>query len=293
MRRLDTALFLFGAELYKAPAPRHRTSRAGRRESGFAARRAKLLHDGIERNISMQVALSVVVPVKDEAENIEPLAREIAAAIVQESSAEIVFVDDGSSDATARALTALKGALPQLRVILHGRNMGQSRAVRTGVCAARGDIVVVLDGDGQNDPADIPMLVATLREADTSRIGMVQGQRARRADSLKKKIASRLANRIRRALLNDGASDVGCGLKAFRRETFLALPYFDHMHRYMVALMLREGFEVRFVEVNHRPRLHGRSKYGVWDRLVVGITDLMGVRWLQRRYRGAVETKEL
>ncbi|HTW36013.1 MAG TPA: glycosyltransferase family 2 protein [Rhizomicrobium sp.] len=241
----------------------------------------------------MQVALSVVVPVKDEAENIAPLAREIATAIAGENSAEIVFVDDGSADATARTLTGLKASLPQLRVVQHGRNMGQSRAVRTGVRAARGDIVVVLDGDGQNDPADIPRLLAEFRKGDAARVGLVQGQRAQRRDSLKKKVASRLANRIRRWLLDDGATDVGCGLKAFRREAFLVLPYFDHMHRYMVALMLREGFEVRFVEVSHRPRLHGSSKYGVWDRLAVGVTDLMGVRWLQRRYRGAVETEEL
>jgi dolichol-phosphate mannosyltransferase len=251
------------------------------------------LYDGSERNISMQVALSVVVPVKDEAENIAPLAREIAAAIAAESTAEIVFVDDGSADATARTLTELKPQLPQLRVIQHGRNMGQSRAVRTGVRAARGELVVVLDGDGQNDPADIPKLVQEFRASNAPRLGLVQGQRATRKDSAQKRIASRLANRIRRRILNDGADDVGCGLKAFPREAFLALPYFDHMHRYMVALMLREGFEVRFVEVNHRPRLHGRSKYGVWDRLVVGITDLMGVRWLQRRHRGVVETEEL
>jgi dolichol-phosphate mannosyltransferase len=251
------------------------------------------LYDGIERNISMQVALSVVVPVKDEAENIAPLAREIASAIAGETSAEIVFIDDGSTDATARMLLELKTSLPQLRVVQHGRNMGQSRGVRTGVRMARGDIIVVLDGDGQNDPADIPRLLAEFRKSDATRVGLVQGQRARREDSLKKKVASRLANRIRRWLLNDGATDVGCGLKAFRREAFLALPYFDHMHRYMVALMLREGFEVRFVEVNHRPRLHGSSKYGVWDRLAVGVTDLMGVRWLQRRYRGVVETQEL
>jgi dolichol-phosphate mannosyltransferase len=241
----------------------------------------------------MQVALSVVVPVKDEAENIEPLAREIVAAIGGDASAEIVFVDDGSSDATAQILRRLKASLPLLRVIRHGRNMGQSRAVRTGVRAARGEIVVVLDGDGQNDPADIPKLLAELRLNGAARVGLVQGQRALRLDSAKKRLASRLANRVRRRLLDDGADDAGCGLKAFRREAFLALPYFDHMHRYMVALMLREGYEVRFVEVNHRPRLHGTSKYGVWDRLVVGIYDLLGVRWLQRRHRGTVETEEL
>ena len=293
MRRLDTALLLFGPGLYKARAPRRQGPNRRPRNRGFASRPTSLLYDGIERNISMQVALSVVVPVKDEAENIAPLAREIASAIEGETSAEIVFVDDGSTDATARTLLELKTSLPQLRVVQHGRNMGQSRGVRTGVRAARGDIVVVLDGDGQNDPADIPRLLAEFRKGDAARVGLVQGQRARREDSLKKKVASRLANRIRRWLLNDGATDVGCGLKAFRREAFLALPYFDHMHRYMVALMLREGFEVRFVEVNHRPRLHGSSKYGVWDRLAVGVTDLMGVRWLQRRYRGVVETEEL
>jgi dolichol-phosphate mannosyltransferase len=293
MRRLDTALLLFGPGLYKARAPRRRLPTAGPRNWGFASRPTTLLYDGIERNISMQVALSVVVPVKDEAENIAPLAREIARAIAAEGSAEIVFVDDGSTDATAKTLLELKPSLPQLRVVQHGRNMGQSRGVRTGVRAARGDIIVVLDGDGQNDPADIPRLLAEFRNADANRVGLVQGQRAQRQDSLQKKVASRLANRIRRSLLNDGATDVGCGLKAFRRDAFLSLPYFDHMHRYMVALMLREGFEVRFVEVNHRPRLHGSSKYGVWDRLVVGVTDLMGVRWLQRRYRGAVETEEL
>ncbi len=241
----------------------------------------------------MQIALSVVVPVKDEADNIGPLAREIASAVEGESATEILFVDDGSTDATALTLKDLKTSLPQLRVIQHGRNMGQSRAVRTGVCAARGDIVVVLDGDGQNDPTDIPKLVAEFRQAGTTRLGLVQGQRAQRQDSVKKKLASRLANRTRRWLLDDGASDVGCGLKAFRREAFLALPYFDHMHRYMVALMLREGFEVRFVKVNHRPRLHGQSKYGVWDRLVAGVYDLIGVRWLQQRHRGVVETEEL
>jgi dolichol-phosphate mannosyltransferase len=293
MRRLDTALLLFGPGLYKARAPHRQGPNSRRRNSGFASRPTSLLYDGIERNISMQVALSVVVPVKDEAENIAPLAREIASAIAGETSAEIVFIDDGSTDATARTLLELKASLPQLRVVQHGRNMGQSRGVRTGVRAARGDIIVVLDGDGQNDPADIPRLLAEFRKSDAARVGLVQGQRARREDSLKKKVASRLANRIRRWLLNDGATDVGCGLKAFRRDAFLALPYFDHMHRYMVALMLREGFEVRFVEVNHRPRLHGSSKYGVWDRLAVGVTDLMGVRWLQRRYRGAVETEEL
>lgn len=293
MRRLDTDLFLFPAGLYKAPALRRRPAPPGSRKGGRSARELSLFYDGIERNIAMQVSLSVVVPVKDEADNIAPLANEIASALAGESSHEIVFVDDGSSDATAQVLKRLKGKIPTLRIIQHGRNMGQSRAVRTGVRAAMGAIVVVLDGDGQNDPADIPRLIAPFREADAEKIGLVQGQRTRRQDSLKKKIASRLANGIRRQLLHDNATDVGCGLKAFRRDAFLALPYFDHMHRYMVSLMMREGYEVRFVDVRHRPRLHGRSKYGVLDRLAAGVYDLFGVRWLQRRYRGAVETQEL
>lgn len=292
MRRLGTGLFLLPAGLYKAPAPR-RTAPSGQRKRGFDTRPISLLHDGIERNMSMQVCLSVVVPVMNEAENVAPLVREIAAALEGESSAEIVFVDDGSKDATPAILKELKASLPQLRVVQHGRNMGQSRAVRTGVRAAQGDIVVVLDGDGQNDPADIPKLLAEFRRPDAGPVGLVQGQRALRQDSFKKRLASQFANAVRRRLLNDGARDVGCGLKAFRRDAFLALPYFDHMHRYMVSLMLREGYEVRFVDVHHRPRLHGQSKYGVWDRLMVGLYDLVGVRWLQRRHRGKVETEEL
>jgi dolichol-phosphate mannosyltransferase len=241
----------------------------------------------------MTVALSVVVPVKDEAENVVPLAREIAH-IVGRQSVEIIFVDDGSTDGTLASLGQLKTELPSLRVISHGGNAGQSRALRTGVRAARAGLVVTLDGDGQNDPADIPKILAPFHaDPDAERIGMVSGVRVARQDTATKRIASRLANRLRRGLLHDGAADVGCGLKAFRRDAYLALPYFDHMHRYLVALMLRENLEVRFVNVGHRPRLHGRSKYGVWDRFVVGIHDLIGVRWLQGRFRGAIEPKEL
>ncbi len=277
MRLLDTGLFLSGLGLYKARA----------------ARGQVLEHDWIERNISMALALSVVVPVKDEEENVGPLAHEIAKAIANEGDGEIIFVDDGSSDATALALKTLKAEIPSLRVIQHGRNIGQSRAIRTGVRAARSEIIVTLDGDGQNDPADIPKLLAELRRADSKRVAMVSGVRRNRKDNAKKKLASGLANRFRRAMLHDGAFDTGCGLKAFRRDAFLALPYFDHLHRFLIALMLREGYEVRYVEVGHRPRLHGRSKYGVWDRLVVGIGDIFGVRWLQKRFRGAVDAKEI
>lgn len=242
----------------------------------------------------MAVALSVVVPVKDEAENVGPLAREIAAAIAQEPSAEIIFIDDGSTDGTADALKALKAELPQLRVVQHGRNLGQSRGIRTGVRAARSDIIVTLDGDGQNDPADIPKLLAMLRETGGAKqIGLVSGVRAKRQDTVSRRLASRLANRIRAALLNDGAVDTGCGLKAFRRDAFLALPYFDHLHRFLITLMIREGYDVRYVDVNHRARLHGRSKYTNFSRMLVGVSDLLGVRWLQRRFKAPADAKEI
>lgn len=240
----------------------------------------------------MTVALSVVVPLKDEAENVGPLAREIVAAVGREN-VELLFVDDGSADDTVARLLDLKGEIPMLRVIRHSRNGGQSRALRSGVRAARAGIVVTLDGDGQNDPADIPKVLAPFHmESDRTRIGMVSGIRVKRRDSIAKRVASRLANRFRRWMLNDSATDVGCGLKAFRRDAYLALPYFDHMHRYLAALMQREGYEVQFVEVGHRRRLHGKSKYGVWDRLVVGIQDIFGVVWLKKRFRPAIEVTE-
>jgi dolichol-phosphate mannosyltransferase len=234
--------------------------------------------------------ISVVVPVKDEAGNVGPLAREIAAALAGESH-EILFVDDGSTDGTGAALAALKSEIPQLRALRHGRNLGQSRGIRTGVQAARGDIIVTLDGDGQNDPADIPKLLAALKaEPD---VAMVSGVRVKRKDSASRRLASRLGNRFRSALLGDGATDTGCGLKAFRRSVFLDLPYFDHLHRFLIAMVLREGWKVTYVPVNHRPRLTGTSKYTNFGRLLVSMQDLLGVRWLQRRYRGRAETKEL
>lgn len=242
----------------------------------------------------MAEGISVVVPVKDEAENVAPLAREIAAATASEQSVEIIFVDDGSSDGTADVLKALKQELPALRVIRHAKNLGQSRGIRTGVQAARSDIIVTLDGDGQNDPADIPKLLAILRgSSDAANIVLVSGIRAKRMDSLSRRVASRVGNAIRARLLGDGALDTGCGLKAFRREAFLSLPYFDHMHRFIIALMLREGHGVRFVEVNHRERKHGASKYTNVNRLLVSINDLLGVRWLQRRYRGRTDVREM
>jgi dolichol-phosphate mannosyltransferase len=236
------------------------------------------------------VAISVVVPVKDEAGNVGPLAREIAAAL-KDQPHEILFIDDGSSDGTAQALTALRGEIPQLRVLRHARNLGQSRGIRTGVQAARGDIIVTLDGDGQNDPADIPKLLAQL--AQDPRLAMVSGVRVKRKDTASRRLASRLGNGFRNLMLGDGASDTGCGLKAFRRQAFLDLPYFDHIHRFLIALMLREGVGVAYVPVNHRARLTGRSKYTNFGRLLVSGQDILGVRWLQRRHRGPSQIEEL
>ncbi len=239
----------------------------------------------------MRVALSVVVPVKDEAGNAASLAVETAAALAGES-AELIFVDDGSADATAAELLALRPSIPNLRVLQHGGNFGQSRAVRTGVQAARGDIIVTMDGDGQNDPADIPRLLAVLR-GGAEKLAMVSGVRQLRQDRASRKWASALANGFRKWMLKDGAVDSGCGLKVFRRDVFLSLPYFDHMHRFLVALVKREGYDVAFVTVNHRPRTSGRSKYSNIQRALVGLSDTIGVRWLQRRFKGAVEPKEI
>lgn len=223
--------------------------------------------------------LSVVVPVRNEAPNIRPLVDEITAALA-EVSHEIVYVDDGSTDATGAELAALTASHP-LRVLRHQQSCGQSTAVRTGVLAARGYWIATLDGDGQNDPADIPALLARARQASSAIL--VAGHRTRRRDSWKKRISSRIANKIRSGLLGDHTPDTGCGLKLFQRDLFLALPYFDHMHRFLPALALRAGAEVVSVPVNHRPRERGVSNYGTLDRLLVGIPDLLGVAWLIRR----------
>ncbi|MEO6341048.1 MAG: glycosyltransferase family 2 protein [Caulobacteraceae bacterium] len=237
-----------------------------------------------------QIEISVVVPVFDEEEAAPRLAREIASAF-EGLAYEMVFVDDASRDGTLNVLSALKGELPALRVIAHGRNAGQSRAIRTGVMAARGAVVVTLDGDGQNDPADAPRLARRLMDGPSG-LGMVGGVRAKRRDTLAKKLASRVGNGVRKALLKDGADDTGCGLKAMRRDAFLRLPYFDHIHRYLPALMLREGFEIAFEPVNHRPRESGRSKYSNLGRLWASASDLFGVIWLRTRARDPGESRE-
>ncbi|HEY0926733.1 glycosyltransferase family 2 protein [Brevundimonas sp.] len=227
--------------------------------------------------------ISVVVPVHDEEGAAGPLAREIAAAFAGRSF-EMVFVNDASKDGTLAELRALQAELPQLRVLSHGSNAGQSRAVRTGVLAARGPIVVTLDGDGQNPPADAPKL-ADLLASSPPNVALVGGVRAKRQDSESKRWASRWANRIRKNLLGDDADDTGCGLKAFRRDVFLRLPYFDHIHRYLPALMIREGYENRYLDVDHRHRETGRSKYTNWGRLMAAFSDLLGVMWLKSRSR--------
>ena len=233
--------------------------------------------------------ISIVVPVHNEAGAAAPLAREIAHAFAGREY-EMVFVDDASRDSTLEELLALRAELSRLRVLKHPQNAGQSRAVRTGVLAARGAIVVTLDGDGQNPPADGPALVDALRAAPPE-VAMVGGRRVKRKDTAAKRWASRIANNVRKRLLADDADDTGCGLKAFRREAFLRLPYFDHMHRYLPALMIREGYRVAYRDVGHRPRVVGRSKYTNLGRLWAAVSDLQGVMWLRSRARnpGAVE----
>jgi dolichol-phosphate mannosyltransferase len=233
---------------------------------------------------------SIVVPVFDESGAAPALAREIAAAFAGRDF-EILFVDDASRDDTRAALQALRPEIPQLRVLAHGRNAGQSRAVRTGVLAARAPIVITLDGDGQNDPADAPRLADRLA-AGPETLAMVGGVRVRRQDSFAKRAGSKFANGVRQALLKDAAADTGCGLKAFRRDAFLRLPYFDHIHRFLPALMLREGYQIEFEPVGHRPRQAGRSKYTNLGRLWASVSDLAGVVWLRTRARNPGEIAE-
>jgi dolichol-phosphate mannosyltransferase len=236
-------------------------------------------------------AVSVVVPVRNEAGNIAPLVAEIAAALAGRAF-EILCVNDGSRDATEQELRALMTLRPWLRQLRHVQSCGQSAAVRSGVSAARAPIIVTLDGDGQNDPAFIPALLAVL-EQGAPQVGLVAGQRVGRKASGFKRWQSRVANAVRGAVLKDGTRDTGCGLKAFRRDLFLALPYFDGVHRFLPALVRREGYDVGYVEVVDRPRRHGTSNYGLWDRLWVGILDLAGVWWLIRRRRRVPECEEV
>jgi dolichol-phosphate mannosyltransferase len=236
-------------------------------------------------------AVSVVVPVRNEAGNVAPLVAEIAAALAGRVF-EILYVNDGSRDGTEQELRGLMTLRPWLRQLRHAQSCGQSAAVRSGVIAARAAVVVTLDGDGQNDPAFIPALLAAL-EQGAPQIGLVAGQRVGRKATGFKRWQSRTANAVRDAVLKDGTRDIGCGLKAFRRDLFLALPYFDGLHRFLPALVRREGYDVGYVDVVDRPRRHGTSNYGLWDRLWVGILDLAGVWWLIRRRRRVPECEEV
>ena len=227
-------------------------------------------------------ALSVVVPVFNEEDNLAPLVAEIVAALRGMVDFEIVYVDDDSKDGTLARLRALKAEVPELRVIHHVRQSGQSTAIRNGVKAARGEWIATLDGDGQNDPADIPKLLAERDRADPA-IKLFAGWRVDRKDSGSKRWASRIANAIRSRMLRDATPDTGCGIKLFEREAFLDLPYFDHMHRYLPALMQRAGHRALSVPVGHRHRASGVSKYNNLNRALVGISDLRGVAWLIRR----------
>lgn len=230
--------------------------------------------------------ISVVVPVKNEQDNVEPLVREIASALSGCAEFEIIYVDDGSNDRTAQVLHGLKSEFPMLRVIAHRVSCGQSQAVATGVKHARYEWIATLDGDGQNDPSDIPALITALADpAQPANLQLLAGWRNKRQDTWIRKLSSKVANGVRSRFLKDNTPDTGCGLKVFARATFLELPHFDHMHRFLPALVQRNGGAVVSVPVNHRPRERGSSKYGIHNRLWVGIVDLFGVAWLQRRVR--------
>jgi dolichol-phosphate mannosyltransferase len=226
--------------------------------------------------------LSIVIPARNEAENIAPLVAEIAGALDGKLTYDVTYIDDGSSDDTAAAVRAVAATHPAVRLLRHDRSCGQSAAVRSGVKAARAEWIATLDGDGQNDPADIPRLWEMTRAAGSERL-LIAGRRTKRRDTWIKRASSRIANAVRAGLLKDATPDTGCGLKLFRRDLFLDLPFFDHMHRYLPALVLREGGKTVSVPVNHRPRSRGVSNYGTLDRLAVAFADLIGVLWLQRR----------
>jgi glycosyltransferase involved in cell wall biosynthesis len=228
------------------------------------------------------VEISIVVPVRNEAGNIAPLIAEIVAALGERWRYEIIYVNDGSTDATDEQLATLMRQRPNLRHIRHVESRGQSAAVRTGVRAARGGIAATLDGDGQNNPAFLPDLILAI-ENGGARVGLAAGQRVGRKDTGFKRIQSRIANGIRNGILRDGTRDTGCGLKAFRRDVFLTLPYFDGLHRFLPALVRREGHDIAYIDVIDRPRRSGVSNYGFFDRLWIGIMDLAGVWWLIRR----------
>ena len=234
--------------------------------------------------MTAQPEISVVIPARDEIIALAPLLEEVGQALAGRAF-EAIVIDDGSTDGTPHALAALQARHPWLCALRNDTPCGQSASIRRGVRAARGALVVTLDGDGQNPPDQIPALLAPFAQPGSATLGLVQGQRIGRKDTALKRAASRAANAIRGALLRDGVRDSGCGLKAFRRDVFLRLPYFDHIHRYLPALMIREGYENRYLDVDHRHRETGRSKYTNWGRLRASFSDLLGVMWLKSRSR--------
>jgi glycosyltransferase involved in cell wall biosynthesis len=236
-------------------------------------------------------SVTVVIPCKNEAENLPELIAEVASALAGRSF-ELIVVDDGSTDSTPAVLLGEMRRLTWLRTVRHGRSSGQSAAIRTGLLAARGAVVVTIDGDGQNNPDFIPAMLDAL-DRGGPKTGLVAGQRLKRTDSGAKRLASRFANRLRGAILKDGTRDSGCGLKAVRRDLFLLFPYFDGWHRYLPALTIREGYSVAHVDVVDRNRRHGVSKYGIMDRALVGAIDLFGVWWLRRRRKTIAEAVEV
>ena len=236
--------------------------------------------------------ITVVVPIYNERDNIEPLLQEIFEATEDLPVSEVIYVDDASTDGSWDVLTALRTKYPPLRIIRHKDNSGQSAALWTGIKAAGNDFIVTLDGDGQNPPADIKLLwEAYSRHKDTLPRLTVLGERTKRNDNWIRRFSSRFANGLRASLLKDQTKDTGCSLKLFRRRDYLNLPYFDHMHRFLPALLIREGVRLIHVDVSHRPRTHGQSKYGTLDRALVGISDIRGVLWLQKRARRAPENE--
>ena len=246
-----------------------------------------------EQTSAGRLDVSVVIPVCDEEDNVLPLAREIHTALQGRFAYETIFVDDGSRDGTARAVVAARRqGMPEVRLVRHPVRSGQSSAVATGVRIARAPWIVTLDGDRQNDPADIPKLLEAIHNSLSPGLRLVVGNRTSRRDSWSRRLSSRVANSVRGWLLQDRTPDSGCGIKAFGRAVFLEIPQFDHMHRFLPALFQREGYEVASVPVNHRERSQGTSKYGVHDRLWVGIVDLCGVLWLIRRAAPRVPVQE-
>jgi dolichol-phosphate mannosyltransferase len=238
-------------------------------------------------------SVTIVIPMQNEAGNVAPVIAEIAEAMIGAPAWEIIVVDDGSTDATPEELAEAARRTPELRLLSNERAAGKSAAIHNAVLAARSDIICTIDGDGQNPAAELTRLFGPLLADTSGNLGLVAGQRRKRRDSSSKKVASRIANGLRSRLLGDGTRDTACGLKAFRRDGWLALLFFDNMHRFLPALFRRDGWEILLVDVDDRDRLSGRSKYTNVGRAAVGIVDILGVAWLIHRRRKAMATEAL